>query len=101
MNLQCYAYGRDRSWEAICVDLNIAVFGTSFREVEASLRTAIDIYLESVAELPTAEQCAFLSRRAPWYVRARLAFSAWFFRLAGGQYRPRRFFLASQSLVHP
>ena len=101
MRLRCYAYGRDSSWEAICVDLNIAVFGTTFREVEASLRTAIDVYLETVAELPTAEQQAFLSRRAPWHVRARLAFAAWFYGLAGRQYRPRRFFLASQSFVHP
>ena len=76
---RCCAHGSDRSWEAICVDLDIAVFGASFQEVEASLDTCIQMYLEWVAELPEMERRRFLTRRSPWYVRARLAFMTWLY----------------------
>lgn len=76
LKLRCYAYGRGASWEAICIDLNVAVCGNSQQEVRASLRTAVDLYLETVADLPTAEQGGFLSRRAPWHTRAKLAILA-------------------------
>ena len=77
LKLKCYAYGSGTSWEAICTDVNIAVCGNSEREVRASLRTAVDLYLETVATLPAAEQGGFLSRRAPWLTRAKLATLAW------------------------
>ena len=73
LKLKCQAYGGGTSWEAICVDLNVAVCGRSQPEVRASLRTAVDLYLETVATLPAAEHDGFLSRRAPWHTRAKLA----------------------------
>lgn len=76
LKLKCCAYGSGASWEAICVDLNIAVCGSSQPEVRASLRTAVDLYLETVATLPAAEKDGFLSRRAPWHTRAKLAILA-------------------------
>ena len=76
LKLRCYAYRRGASWEAICIDLNVAVCGNSHQEVRTSLRTAVDLYLETVADLPTAEQDGFLSRRAPWHTRAKLAILA-------------------------
>jgi len=81
---RCYAYGSDGSWEAICVDLDIAVFGASFQEVEVSLDTCIQMYLEWVAELPEKEQPRFLTRRSPWYVRAKLALMTWLYGLRVG-----------------
>jgi predicted RNase H-like HicB family nuclease len=68
-NLRCYAEGRDGDWEAICLDLDIAVQGGSFEEVFTSLQEAISLYLESVADLPFDERDALLQRPAPLPIR--------------------------------
>ena len=101
LNLKCYAYGGGASWEAICVDLNVAVCGNSQREVQASLRKAVDLYLETVATLPAAEQRGFLSRRAPWHTRAKLAILTWLSALRSGPDRSKTFFFQSQVPAHP
>jgi predicted RNase H-like HicB family nuclease len=67
--LRCYAEGRDGDWEAICLDLDIAVQGRSFEEVFGSLREAIRLYLESVSSLPADERRSLLDRPAPILVR--------------------------------
>jgi predicted RNase H-like HicB family nuclease len=66
--LRCYAEGRDGDWEAICLDLDIAVQGGSFEEVFTSLQEAISLYLESVADLPS-DRRALLFRPAPLPIR--------------------------------
>jgi predicted RNase H-like HicB family nuclease len=71
--LYCYASGREGAWEAICLDLDIAVQGRSFEEVSRLLREAIGLYLETVEDLPEAERAAFLSRPVPF--RTRLGFA--------------------------
>lgn len=76
MMLQCYAYRRGSVWEAICTDLDVAVFGLSEEDVKRSLGEAIDLHLEAIADLPDADRQAMLSRRAPWYVRFELGLSA-------------------------
>ena len=91
LKLKCYVYGGGASWEAICVDLNVAVCGDSQQEVRASLGKAVDLYLETVADLPVAEQDGFLSRQAPWHTRARLAISTWFSALWSGRDRSQAF----------
>jgi predicted RNase H-like HicB family nuclease len=68
-SLRCYAEGRDGDWEAICLDLDIAVQGGSFEEVFTSLQDAISLYLESVNDLPAQERRALLHRPAPFYLR--------------------------------
>jgi predicted RNase H-like HicB family nuclease len=67
--LHCYAEGQDGDWEAICLDLDIAVQGHSFEEVIGSLREAISLYLETVSDLPADQQPALLSRPVPFAVR--------------------------------
>ena len=69
--LHCYAEGRDGDWEAICLDLDIAVQGHSFEEVSASLKGAISLYLETVADLTPEERRSLLRRSAPLAVRLR------------------------------
>ncbi len=69
--LRGYAEGRDDAWEAICLDLDIAVQGASFTEVLDSLNEAISLYLDSVSELPEDERASLLDRPAPWSVRTR------------------------------
>jgi hypothetical protein len=72
--LSCYAVGRERDgWEAICVDFDIAVQGDSFAEVTQKLREALASFAEYVNALPAEERERFLKRRAPWYVRTRMA----------------------------
>jgi predicted RNase H-like HicB family nuclease len=67
--LHCYAEGRDGEWEAICLDLDIAVQGRSFEEVFASLQGAIALYLETVADLRPEDRRLLLHRSAPLSVR--------------------------------
>jgi predicted RNase H-like HicB family nuclease len=42
----CFAHGRDSAWEAICLDLDLAVQGSSFDEVKELLSESISTYLE-------------------------------------------------------
>jgi len=65
------AEGREGGWTAICIDLDISVQGHSYSEVKDSLNEAIDMYLESVGELPREERDRLLNRRAPWPIRAK------------------------------
>lgn len=69
--LHCYAEGQDGDWEAICLELDVAVQGNSFEEVFKSLREAVSLYLETVADLPPEQQPALLHRPVPLLVRLR------------------------------
>ena len=91
LDLKCYAYREGDAWEAICVDLDIATFGTSLDEVKRSLATSIELYLGRVAELPAHERSDFLARKSPWHLRAKLAFTTWLSGLRGAAGRFRGF----------
>ena len=67
--LRCIAHGHDGDWEALCLDLDIAVQGDSFDDVYASLNEAISLYFESVSALPDADRRRLLERPAPLRVR--------------------------------
>lgn len=71
--VRCYAEGRGGQWEAICLDFDIAVQGTSFDEVYHSLNKAIAEYYEYVEGLPEAERKRFLTRKAPLSASIKLA----------------------------
>ena len=71
-SLQCFAHGRQGDWEAICVDLDIAVQGESFEEVQQGLNEAVSSYIELVAKEGSTAREALLNRRAPWHVIAKL-----------------------------
>ena len=101
LRLRCYAYGSGRNWEAICVDLDIAVFGASAEEVKTSLRTAIELYMETLADLPVSEQRKFLTRQAPRHVRAKLAFMTWLNGLRRDRERRQSFVFYPQLAAHP
>jgi len=72
--LRCYAEGRGKDWEALCLDLDIAVQGESFEEVFRSLHAAIDLYRESLDDLPEADRQRLLYRPVPWRVRLKYLF---------------------------
>jgi|SRR6516164_115898 hypothetical protein len=68
--LRCYAVSREaRSWEAICLDLDIAVQGDSFADVSRKLGEAIRSYVEYVVTLPEEDRERLMHRRAPWHIR--------------------------------
>ena len=94
LTLQCYAFGSGDSWEAICVDFDIAVSGSSLAEVESSLTVGIELYLEEVAEASAEDRRTLLSRRSPWRVRAKLRFRVWTDALFAGVGGFRQFTLA-------
>ena len=74
--LHCYAEGRDGDWEAICLDLDIAVQGSSFEEVFSSLQEVISLYLDSVTDLPPQDRPGLLHRPAPFAVRFKFLIQA-------------------------
>jgi hypothetical protein len=65
MVLFCYAEGSGNAWEAICLNFDIAVQGTSELDVMAKLEAAVTDYFQYVKTLPADEQKDFLGRRVP------------------------------------
>ena len=96
LKFRCYAYGSGENWEAICVDLDIAVFGDSANEVEETLDRCIRTYLETVADFSPEERRRFLTRKSPWFVRFKLALRTCLYGFRGDSDRPRVFTLRSQ-----
>ena len=101
LTLRCYVHGNGNSWEAICVDLDIATFGPSVDEVKASLVNCIELYLEGVRGLPVEQRRHFHAIRSPRHVRAKLAFMTWVSSLRHGARKAWQFTLQSQAPVHP
>lgn len=62
---RCFAYGRDREYQAFCLNLDIAVQGKSLSDVRHSLHDAISLYLEAVHEAPAEDRIRLLNRSAP------------------------------------
>jgi predicted RNase H-like HicB family nuclease len=67
--LHCYAQGDEEGWEAICLDLDVAVQGDTFSDVYRALNDAIALYVESLADVPALERERLLHRSAPITVR--------------------------------
>ena len=100
LTLQCYAYRDGDTWEAICVDFDIATFASSLDEVKASLVTCIELFLEGVAEAPPEDRRLLLRRRSPWLLRAKLATLTWLSRLRNDAHRALQFTLQSSVPAH-
>ena len=81
--LHCYAFGSETAWQAICLDLDLAVQGRSFEEVFQLLTETIAFHLEGIKELPEADQERLLSRRVPWLVRFKFALATFMMSLRG------------------
>lgn len=76
MLLRCLAEQHDGAWEALCVDLDLAVQGDSFEQVYRDLAAAVAQYIDHVRTLPTSEQQRLLRRKAPLALRLRFARAA-------------------------
>ena len=100
LTLQCYACRDGDTWEAICVDFDIATFAPSLDEVKASLVTCVELFLEGVAEAPPEDRKSLLRRRSPWHLRAKLATLTWLSRLRNDARQALQFTLQSSVPAH-
>ncbi|MDE0101775.1 MAG: hypothetical protein OXN89_05295 [Bryobacterales bacterium] len=73
---RCYAYGRGSDWQAICVDVDVAVDGASSEEVKDSLGASVELFLSAVADLSLDDQREALSHTTPRYICFKLALLA-------------------------
>ena len=101
LELRCYAYRDGETWEAICVDFDIATFAPSLDEVKASLVTCIELFLEGVAEAPSEDRERLLCRRSPWPLRAKLAALTWLSKLRSDAHQALQFTLQPDVPAHP
>lgn len=69
--LRCHAEGRNGEWEAICLDLDIAVQEETFEGVFDALNEAIALHVEAVTALPETARAHLLDRPAPLSLRLR------------------------------
>ena len=63
--LMCFARGHAGSWEALCIDFDIAVQGASFEEVQRELGNAIGDYIAFAKDQDEKTKAQLLERRAP------------------------------------
>lgn len=74
--LWCYAHETNGVWQAICVDLDIAVQGKSFDEVKKLLELSVETYIDTARNESPEVRRQLLSRRAPFWLRTRLALTS-------------------------
>ena len=67
--LTCVARQEANTWEAACLDLDIAVQGTSLDAAKAALNAAIETYVEDARAETEPDRSALLNRRAPLHAR--------------------------------
>jgi hypothetical protein len=78
--LFCVARRQGDRWEAMCLDLDIAVEGRSFDEVRSLLEEAVSTYIEDALAEAEPARSQLLGRRVPFLVRFLWALR--FFRIA-------------------
>lgn len=86
----CYAHGRDGDWEAICVDLDVAVQGASFEEVQMLLNEAVAEYVDAAMFETPKVRAQLLNRKAPWHVSFKLWIGILISNLFNGQHREQQ-----------
>jgi hypothetical protein len=71
----CVAEGCDeRGWEAICLNVDIAVEGNTLADVKARLDAAVKSYIEEAVKLPDADRRRLLNRQVPFALKLEYAF---------------------------
>ena len=84
--LECIAHGSGNEWQAICLDLDIAVQAQSLHDVTRILQEAVSTYIQDAMEQDEPTRTQLLNRSAPFSVRA-----AWAVRLFWATLCRRRF----------
>jgi hypothetical protein len=66
----CVFHGHGTAWEALCLDLDLAVTGRSLNEVRTLMLEAVETYVADAMKESEPARSALLHRRAPLRVRA-------------------------------
>jgi hypothetical protein len=69
LELLCVARGGGEKWEALCLDLDLAVQGRSFDEVRGLLEEAVNTYVEDARAEAEPARSQLLARRVPLHIR--------------------------------
>lgn len=71
----CVAEGSDqKGWEAICLNLDIAVEGHTLADAKARLNTAVESYIDEALKLPEDDRSRLLNRQVPFALKLEYAF---------------------------
>lgn len=81
--LECIAHGAGNRWEAICLDLDISVQGTSLNEVTRSLEESVVSYIKDACAEDAATTATMLARGVPFRVRMYWALKLFFATMTG------------------
>jgi hypothetical protein len=68
--LECIAHGSGNDWQAICLDLDIAVQAQSLHEVTRILQESVSTYIQDAMEQDEPTRTQMLNRSVPFSVRA-------------------------------
>jgi hypothetical protein len=68
--LECIAHGSGSKWQAICLDLDIAVQAQSLHDVTRILQECVASYVHDALEQDEPTRSQMLNRSAPLSVRA-------------------------------
>jgi hypothetical protein len=68
--LECIAHGSGNEWQAICLDLDIAVQAHSLHDVTRILQEAVSTYIQDAMEQDEPTRTQMLNRSVPFLVRA-------------------------------
>lgn len=88
--LECIAHGAGNHWEAICLDLDIAVQGSSLEDVTRILRESVQTYIDDAMTQPEPIRTAMLQRSVPFTVRASWAARLFFATMCGRRFDRKR-----------
>lgn len=70
----CVAEGNDDRWEAICLNLDIAVEGNTLADVKARMHECVKSYVLEALQMPEPDQNRLLDRSVPLRLKLKYAF---------------------------
>ena len=89
-------------WDAICLDLDIAVHADTFAKSQEALNSALETYVEDVCKEPNPkDRKRLLSRKAPFHVRFKWGLGLFLHQVQNGHNRRKQSCTASFDLMCP
>jgi len=67
--VNCYARSHDDHWQAVCLDFDLMVEGSSLEEVKEAINGAVISYIEDALKEEPEDASRLLNRRAPLLTR--------------------------------
>ncbi len=84
----CVAEGCDEhGWQAICLNVDIAVEGRTLADAKMRLNAAVSDYIDAAMKLPAADRRRLLNRSVPFSLKLAYAFKLFWHSLKGSDRR--------------